>query len=244
MAITKKTIFDAADVLDAGGQRPTLAAMRKVVGGGSFTTISEAMKEWWAGKAVREVPAREPAPPVVGERLDEVANEIWSLALQVANERLASEHEAFGAARLQMEEERQEAVELADAVSAELEVLQGKISVLENAEHAARQDAATLREQLAACRERTAAAEARADEIEKRADDLNAELARVNAQNADLLRALAGAARRTNLEGGWHDGVWKVQARTRRLASATFNIAFVQSKSPAVRLLGDGGSND
>ena len=195
MAITKKSIFDAADALDAGGQRPTLVAIRKAVGGGSFTTISEVMKEWQAVKAVREVPAREPAPPVVGERLGDVANEIWALALQVANERLASEREAFGVARLQMEEERQEAVELADAVSAELEVLQGKISVLENAEHAARQDAATLREQLAACRERTAAAEARADEIEKRADDLNAELARVNGQNADLLRALAGAAK-------------------------------------------------
>ena len=50
MAITKKAIFDAADVLDAGGQRPTLAALRKAVGGGSFTTISEAMKEWWAGQ--------------------------------------------------------------------------------------------------------------------------------------------------------------------------------------------------
>ena len=46
MAITKKSIFDAADALDAGGQRPTLVAIRKAVGGGTFTTISEVMKEW------------------------------------------------------------------------------------------------------------------------------------------------------------------------------------------------------
>ncbi len=98
MAITKKSIFDAADALDAGGQRPTLAALRKAVGGGSFTTISEAMKEWWAGRALREAPVREPAPPVVGERLGVVADEIWGLALQVANERLAGEREAFDAA--------------------------------------------------------------------------------------------------------------------------------------------------
>ena len=195
MAITKKAIFDAADALDAGGQRPTLAALRKAVGGGSFTTISEAMKEWWAGRALREAPVREPAPAVVGERLGEVADEIWGLALQVAKERLASEREAFDAARAQAEQDKQEAVELADVVTAELEALQGKISVLESGELAARQDAATQREQLAASRERAAAAEARAAEIGKRADDLNAELARVNAQNADLVSALAGAAK-------------------------------------------------
>ncbi|MDP3537975.1 MAG: DNA-binding protein [Azonexus sp.] len=195
MAITKRNIFDAADALDAVGQRPTLAALRKAVGGGSFTTISEAMKEWWAGRAARDVPAHEPAPPAVGERLGEVANEIWGLALQVANERLADEREAFDVARAQAEQEKLEAVELADAVSAELEVLQGKVSALEDAEHAALLDSATLRAQLAEGRERVARAEARAEEIEKRADDLNAELARVNGQNADLVSALAGAAK-------------------------------------------------
>ena len=195
MAISKKSIFDAADALDAAGQRPTLAALRKAVGGGSFTTISEAMKEWWAGRALREAPAREPAPAVVGERLGVVADEIWALALQVANERLAGEREAFDAARVQAEQEKVEAVELADAVSAELELLQGKVSALEEAERTARQEAAALREQLAASRERAATAEARAAEIERRADDLNAELARVNGQNADLVSALAGAAK-------------------------------------------------
>ena len=86
-------------------------------------------------------------------------------------------------------------MELADAVSAELELLQGKVSGLEGAERTARQEVAALREQLAASRERAATAEARAAEIERRADDLNAELARVNAQNADLVSALAGAAK-------------------------------------------------
>jgi hypothetical protein len=195
MAISRKAIFDAADALDAGGQRPTLAALRKAVGGGSFTTISEAMKEWWAGRALREAPVREPAPAVVGERLSEVAGEIWALALQVANERLAGEREAFDAARVQAEQEKVEAVELADAVSAELELLQGKVSALEEAERTAREKAAALREQLAASRERAATAEARAEEIGKRADDLNAELARVNGQNAELVSALAGAAK-------------------------------------------------
>jgi hypothetical protein len=43
--------------------------------------------------------------------------------------------------------------------------------------------------------ERVATAEARVAEIAKRADDLNAELARVNQQNGDLVRSLAGAVK-------------------------------------------------
>ena len=43
MAVTREQIFAVADELDAAGQKPTLAAVRKALGGGSFTTISEAM---------------------------------------------------------------------------------------------------------------------------------------------------------------------------------------------------------
>lgn len=52
------------------------------------------------------------------------------------------------------------------------------------------------REQAAALSERIAAAEARATEASLRADDLNAELARVNDQNAELVKALSGNAKK------------------------------------------------
>ena len=41
MAITREQIWNAADEIDAAGQNPTLAAVRKAVGGGSFTTIQD-----------------------------------------------------------------------------------------------------------------------------------------------------------------------------------------------------------
>ena len=69
MAITAEQIFAVADELDAAGQNPTLAAVRKILGGGSFTTISEAMTEWKARKAAKETPLREPAPTMLAERL-------------------------------------------------------------------------------------------------------------------------------------------------------------------------------
>ena len=85
MAITQDQIFAAADELDAAGQSATLAAVRKALGGGSFTTISDAMAEWKARKAARDTPPREPPPPALADRLGVLGAEIWSAALELAN---------------------------------------------------------------------------------------------------------------------------------------------------------------
>ena len=46
MAITLEQIHATASQLHEQGIKPTLAEVRKALGGGSFTTISEAMKSW------------------------------------------------------------------------------------------------------------------------------------------------------------------------------------------------------
>ena len=195
MAITKDQIFAAAAELDAAGQNATLAAVRKALGGGSFTTISEGMTEWKARKAARETPLREPAPSMVAERLGELGTEIWSAALELANGRLAGEREALEAARLQLESDKAEAAELADQVTGELELAKAALQTATAAELAARNESEGLRQSLTDAKLKAATAEARAHEIEKRADDLNAELSRVNQQNADLGAGLAAAAK-------------------------------------------------
>lgn len=55
MPVTNEEIHSIADELVAKGQRPTLAAIRKALGGGSFSTISEAMKEWREQKHNQEL---------------------------------------------------------------------------------------------------------------------------------------------------------------------------------------------
>ena len=195
MAITKDQIFVIADEIDAAGQNATLAAVRKALGGGSFTTISEGMTEWKARKAAKETPLREPAPSAVADRLAELGSEIWTSALQLANGRLVTEREALEAARLHLEADKAEAAELADQVTAELEVAKTALLSASTAEQAARSECDTLRQALAEQKLQAATSEARANEIEKRANDLNAELARVNQQNADLVAGLAAAAK-------------------------------------------------
>ena len=195
MAITKDQIFAVADEIDAAGQNATLAAVRKALGGGSFTTISDGMTEWKARKAAKETPLREPAPSAVADRLAELGSEIWTSALELANGRLVTEREALEAARLHLEADKAEAAVLADQVTAELEVAKTALLSASTAAQAARSECDTLCQTLAEQKLQAATSEVRANEIEKRANDLNVELARVNQQNADLVAGLAAAAK-------------------------------------------------
>ena len=68
MAVTKEQILAAADQIAAAGERPTLEAVRQIVGG-SYTTISPVLNEWKARQKEATAPLREPAPQAVGDRL-------------------------------------------------------------------------------------------------------------------------------------------------------------------------------
>lgn len=179
MAVTKEQIFSAADELAAAGQKPTLEAIRQITGG-SYTTISPALNEWKARQAAQATPLREPAPQAVADRLAEVGAEVWSIALELANARLAAEREALDKARADLEADRAEATELADRLAAQVEELQSRLASIEAAEQAARIEADELRNQLAAAQEQAHTAEARAQEIERRAGELRTELDRAH----------------------------------------------------------------
>ena len=165
MAVTREQILAAADQIAATGERPTLEAVRQIVGG-SYTTISPVLNEWKARQEMAARPLREPAPQAVGDRLAEVGADIWAIALGLANSRLASEREALEKARADMETAQAEAAELADKLTGKIEALQARL----------------------------ASTEARADEIERRAAELRTELDRSH-QEADQARQEAVKAR-------------------------------------------------
>ncbi|EIJ37057.1 DNA-binding protein [Thiothrix nivea] len=183
MALTKEQIFHAADQLAESGESPTLANVRKALGGGSFTTISEAMNEWKAKQQATTTPMREPAPEAITSRLDEIGAEIWAVALDKANARLSSEREALEATRVQLETAQQEATELADQLSVELETLQAQHLQATQDLQAASTTIETLRQENASKSRQLATTEARAEETTKRADDLKAELQHAHAEN-------------------------------------------------------------
>jgi hypothetical protein len=159
MATTKERIFVIADEMDANGQNPTLALVRKHLGGGSFTTISEAMTEWRARKSIKKGPSfRESPPQPVTDRIGELGTEIRSLIIDLSKERLAPEREVPAVIRI------------------ELDALQGRVAAIEMAKQVACNEASTL-EKFAGLTERVATAEPGLVETK---------LARVNKQNAGL----------------------------------------------------------
>ncbi len=142
MAVNKEQIFSAADELAAAGQKPTLEAIRRRTGG-SFTTISPVLNEWKARQAA--APLREPAPQAVVDRLAELGADVWAVALEMANNRLAAEREALEKVRAELEADRAEATELADR--------------LQSAEASARGEADELRTALVKVQAKAEAAE-------------------------------------------------------------------------------------
>jgi chromosome segregation ATPase len=123
---SQEEIWAAADALVEAGDRPTLAAVRKAVGGGSFTTISEAMAEWRTRQTIAE-PVREPAPVAVSQQAAVLASELWAQAIEIARERLQTDREALEAARVKMARELAEAVELADLLAGELDLVRAEL---------------------------------------------------------------------------------------------------------------------
>lgn len=200
MALTSDQIFAAAEDLDARGINPTLSAVRKALGTGSFTTISEAMTAWRAQKLSRSVASSEPVPDAVGQRLAELGQGVWSAALSHAKSRLASEREALERAGEQAAAERTEAVALADTLAQELE--QAKLLLAERDKTIISLEA-TISAQagdLVSGAERLAGLQARVDELLNRVQDLNAELERGHQRNAELSMALTTLAAKGSSE--------------------------------------------
>jgi chromosome segregation ATPase len=158
MAISREQVFAAANELVESGQKPTLELIRQKLGG-SYSTLSPLLREWRAAKASADAPLQEPVPESISGRLEDVAGEIWRVALDLANGRLAEEREALEAARAELENERDEAVELADGLAAEVERLSAEVNATRSELDAARERAQADAVQIAELRGRLAALE-------------------------------------------------------------------------------------
>lgn len=123
MAITIQQIHATADQLQEQGIKPTLAEVRKALGGGSFTTISEAMKSWRQDNQEEEQLRQVELPSGITERLQALGADMWQTAIDIANDRLVKEREALESikAKAQAEtDEAQEAVKTLESEQADL----------------------------------------------------------------------------------------------------------------------------
>jgi chromosome segregation ATPase len=168
MAITPDQIYATADKIAEAGEKPTLAAVRKALGGGSFTTISEALKDWREAQTEEHELAAVEVPEAVSDRVQALQAQIWQLSMSEAEKRLQSEREALKAAQ---EKANADVIEAREAVTTlENEAQEAATTIKELEARLADSEAAkTQAEQAKAASEATAAA--KIDGLEARLGD-------------------------------------------------------------------------
>lgn len=119
MALTVESIHKAADELQGQGIKPTLAEVRKVLGGGSFTTISDAMKTWREEHKDEQQLKQVDLPSGIDERLQALGADMWQKAIDIANDRLVKEREALEVIKAKSQQDVDESSESVKILEAE-----------------------------------------------------------------------------------------------------------------------------
>mgnify|MGYP002129413841 FL=1 len=130
MALTTEQIHQTAQELTEKGINPTLANVRSALGGGSFTTIGEALKTWKQAQKDNEKIKQVDIAPQIKDRADVLIGELWQNALDLADERLKLEREALAVAQQQADAKVAEMAEALAQVEAEQEQLNAQLDEL------------------------------------------------------------------------------------------------------------------
>lgn len=113
MAITTAQIHQAANQINKEGKRPTLAGVRTVLGGGSFSTIQEAMKTWKSADDLNEIEATE-VPEEITSAIEPMIAKVWELAEQIAGHKFDQERNDHKRELFELTESRDDAIAAAD----------------------------------------------------------------------------------------------------------------------------------
>lgn len=186
MAINKEQIWLVADEMLEAGESPTLAAVRKRVGGGSYTTISEALKEWRQREQQKARSDEVVVPEEVRALVAGAGKSIWQAALDLARSEIEGVKSALEAREKEIARERAEALALADQVSADLEQAQLEIERTSEQLSLAQADSREARAVSAEREQRILSLERELKEIRESTEKTSARAERLE---ADLTRA-------------------------------------------------------
>jgi chromosome segregation ATPase len=155
MTITRDQIYAVANTLNSQGTRPTLAAIRRLLGAGSFTTISEALNEWkmLQSKEAASNQIKEAPPESFGSQLQAFGASLWSDALALASARFKADRDAMDEKNREKEEYYQNLNELTEEYDKELEGAKACIEELREALNVANQRATQFAEEIQQARQ-------------------------------------------------------------------------------------------
>lgn len=190
-AITKEQVFEAADALSAAGMPTKVVDVRQKLGRGSFSTITEYMREWRQAHKAPVAPKKEELPQAI---LD-LAGRWWSAALGVATESLEAERQLMDQQRQEMEEEQREAVAFADSLILEGEQLKENLKESDtlwanerSAHEATRNILQSTTGELIECRTSHEGMRERLEDFKQRADRYEAEFHKSEEEMKKVMR--------------------------------------------------------
>lgn len=126
---TKEQVFAAADAIAATGENVTLRTLRGYLGGGSFGSLDEPLRQWKAEKRQRpEVPELEMPAAVIAS-----FESTWRIAMAEALKDVATAKEKAAAEVQEIEAQRLEVVGLMQDVENERDDLRDKLVEVERA---------------------------------------------------------------------------------------------------------------
>lgn len=171
--ITLETVSAAAEALAADGQNPTQAAIRKALGGGSYSTIGPLLNQWRENHGEAAELAAVELPEALAAAGTEMLARVWKTAMAEAQ----AGHEALRKELLASQAEttaaREETTEIAASLEADLDARDKQIASLNAANEqravefdALNQRALSAEKQVAILSERAEGHKARADRAE------------------------------------------------------------------------------
>lgn len=182
MAITVKQVHQVADELAQQGINPTQMAVRKQLGGGSFSTIGEALKSWRAMRDTNAQLSEVIIPAEIGERAELLVAQIWEVAQSIANERLQNERKALEHKEILMRAEIEEMTAVVIALEdeqekalAELERTQALLDDSNGQKNSLQAELAEIRTERTHLNDKLADRENHSKELEKRVSELTDE---------------------------------------------------------------------
>ena len=125
---TKEDVFTAANELVKAGKLPRITAIHQIIGGGSYTTISNFLKEWESAN-LQEAPTEEMVlPDFMASEADFLVRKLWRTALDGAEMRVQSEREQLRSREAVINEDMQQAIDMANSNSEKIDQLEDQLA--------------------------------------------------------------------------------------------------------------------
>lgn len=232
MAITREQILETANQLASENIKPTQTNVRERLGGGSFTTISEVLREWRQEQETVTQLQAVVIPHHITERTQTLMAQIWETAQAIASERLANEREALAHKEALINAEIDESNKIIETLeneqaelTAQLDTLNNDNSLLNTKNNELENLTNSLKTQLQAEKDRADQATNQATGLQAKLDEQNAKIERLT---ADLATATANATQATK---NAQEHAQRADQTTAELKTLSIENAKLQGKS-------------